>query len=304
MHLIMLTDNFRVNTLVIGAGRSGTTSLCSYLATNPSICFSTLKEVHYFSIPDLHNRGTSYYHSFFKEYNGEPVIAGADTYLLMDHEAIKRIYRYNPEMNIIVMLRDPVERAFSSYHYSVNYGHHKAYSSFLESIEKEVKISETEDIVKRNNLGHFYGSLYFHHLERWISTFGRDRVLILKTRDMNDPGSGFFESLSSFLEVDIHQKDIGRENRGAIARSKHFEQFLLNRDSGFRKFIRKATPGFLKRLVFRSGAVDALHNLNRKEGERPVLEPEEYEKAMDYFKNDLQQLRDIYGIDLVSKQNT
>ena len=53
----------QVNTLIIGAGRSGTTTLCKIIEGHQQVCFSKIKEVHYFSIADLHQRGESYYQS-------------------------------------------------------------------------------------------------------------------------------------------------------------------------------------------------------------------------------------------------
>ncbi len=50
-------DDFKVNTLIIGAGRSGTTSLFAHLEAHKDVCFSSIKEVHYFSITDLYKKG-------------------------------------------------------------------------------------------------------------------------------------------------------------------------------------------------------------------------------------------------------
>ena len=59
------------------------------------------------------------------------------------------IYDYNRDMKIIVILRNPVDRAFSSYNYSVNYGHHKAYEHFVDSINREQHIESEAGIAKR-----------------------------------------------------------------------------------------------------------------------------------------------------------
>ncbi|MDA3953962.1 MAG: sulfotransferase, partial [Bacteroidales bacterium] len=103
----------KTNMLIIGAGRSGTTTLYEHLKLHSDICFSNIKEVPYFSIPDIYKRGESYYHSFFKP-NKQKIIASSDTYLLIDKDAPKRIFDYNPNMKIIIMLREPVARAYSS----------------------------------------------------------------------------------------------------------------------------------------------------------------------------------------------
>lgn len=284
-------EGFKVNTLIIGAGRSGTTTLFACLKAHQEVCFSTIKEVHYFSINDLYSRGENYFHSFFRRCHGEPVIASADTYLLMDHEAISRIYAYNPKMKIIVMLRDPVSRAYSSYNYSVSFGHHDLYPSFLDSIEKEKHISREPDIVCRNNVGHFYGSLYYEHLRKWIALFPGEQVLLLRTIDLKEDPQKFSTELFSFLNLSDSPGKIERFNAAAVPKNKRLEQFFLNRNNLLRRVIRGVTPRFLKHLIMDSGVVDKLHQANRREQTATPLTEEEHEKAMQWFAEDLRLLK-------------
>lgn len=290
-------DTSRVNTLIIGAGRSGTTSLCEHLAAHPDVCFSMVKEVHYFSIKELYRKGEKYYHSFFRKCEEASVIASADTYLLMDYDAISRIYAYNPEMKIIVMLRNPVTRAYSSYNYSVNYGHHDAYSTFFDSIEVEKNIAEEKNIVTRNNVGHFYGSLYYKHLINWTALFPREQFLLLKTADLKDSPHELSGKLFSFLNILNYQAEIERANVAAVPNSKKLEKFLLDRDLFLRKIIRNVTPRFIKNFIMRTGIVDKLHDANRKEQSITPLSKNEIERGIQYFMDDLQLLKREFDIE-------
>jgi hypothetical protein len=290
------STSFKVNTLVIGAGRSGTTSLCDYLEGQESVCFSNIKEVHYFSLEDLHSRGISYYHSFFNHCKGEKIVASADTYLLIDYDAIERIFAYNPEMKLIVLLRDPVERAFSSYNYSVNYGYHEPYPAFLDSIQRESEIEKETNIIRRNNLGHFYGSLYHKHLDKWVTVFGKKQVLVLTTNMLGEEGTSLAPALEAFLGIEFQARDIQRKNELQVPRFRRFEHFLLNRDLPFRAFLRKVVPGKIKRMIIASGVPDQLHAMNRREGSKAKITKEEYDKAMDYFRSDLDALHRSYAI--------
>jgi len=287
----------RVNALIIGAGRSGTTSLYAYLESHSDVCFSNIKEVHFFSIDELYKRGESYYHSFFRKCQGAPVIASADTYLLMDHDAIQRIYTYNPEMKIIVMLRDPVSRAYSSYNYSVNFGHHQAYAAFLDSLAVEKQIAGEANIVTRNNVGHFYGSLYYEHLHKWAAVFPREQILLLKTSDLKENPQKFSKELFSFLNLSETQGKFEQANAAAVPKSRKLEQFFLDRNNVLRKIIRRWTPRFLKQLIIGSGIVDKLHSANRKEQTTRPLSEEEREKAMQWFRKDLQLLKKEFNIE-------
>ena len=288
----------RVNTLVIGAGRSGTTSLCKYLEEHSMVCFSVIKELHYFSIEDLNRRGLDYYHSFFPDYQNQPIVGSADTYLLMDHAAIPRIKAYNPDMKIIVLLRHPVDRAYSSYNYSVNYGHHHAYSGFLESLEHEKGIENLENIVKRNNLGHFYGSLYHYHLSKWLQAFPKENILILTTKELRDDPAQLHLNTCSFLGIE-YQEEIKEDknlNPNAVPKSKLFEKFLLDRDHFLRKLIRGLFPKFLKRWIIHSSVVDKFHDFNRKESKYTSLSDLERKEANRFFEEDLKKLAKDFGV--------
>lgn len=273
--------------------------MCKYLEGHPDICFSVIKEVHYFSIEDLYERGIKYYHSFFPEYKGQPIVASSDTYLLMDHLAIKRIKKYNPEMKIIVLLRDPVDRAYSSYNYSVNYGHHPAYSGFLDSLEFEKDIENIENIVHRNNLGHFYGSLYHYHLSQWVKEFPKENLLVLNTNLMRNDPLKFKDEICSFLKIgdfDFTNLIENKLNPNAIPKSKAFEQFFLNRDNFLRKLIRSIVPSFLKRWIIHSHLVEKVHDLNRDAKASRPLTDHERKTANQYFKDDLEKLDSEFGI--------
>jgi hypothetical protein len=291
------TGKLRVNALIIGAGRSGTTSLYAFLESHSDVCFSNIKEVHFFSIDELYNRGESYYHSFFRKCQGATVIASADTYLLMDHDAISRVYTYNPEMKIIVMLRDPVSRAYSSYNYSVNFGHHQEYAAFLDSLVVEKQIAGEANIVTRNNVGHFYGSLYYEHLRKWTAVFPREQILLLKTSDLKENPQKFSKELCSFLNLSETRGKFEQANAAAVPKSRKLEQFFLDRNNVLRKIIRRWTPRFLKQLIIGSGVVDKLHSANRKEQTTRPLSEEEREKAMQWFRKDLQLLKKEYNIE-------
>jgi len=291
------SGKIRVNTLIIGAGRSGTTTLCSYLKDHSDVCFSYIKEVPYFSLTDHFARGVNYYHSFFRNCEGSPVIASADTYLLMDHAAISRVHAYNPHMKILVILREPLARAYSSYNYSVNFGHHEAYGSFLDSIALEREIDAEPDIVRRNNLGHFYGSLYCKHLRQWTRVFPRDQLLLLKTHDLKAHPETLFSELCAFLGIPPHEWEIQQMNVAAAPRNKSLEKLFMDRNTLPRKLMRKLLPRSLKNLVMRSGMVDKLHGANRKEQKAVPLSREEKELAMPFFREDLELLKKEFDVE-------
>jgi hypothetical protein len=291
------SKEIRVNTLIIGAGRSGTTTLYSYLKGHSNVCFSYIKEVPYFSLTEHFAKGEKYYHSFFRNCEKSPVIASADTYLLMDYEAISRVHAYNPHMKILVMLREPLARAYSSYNYSVNFGHHHAYGSFLDSIKLEREIAREPDIVRRNNLGHFYGSLYYKHMAQWARVFSRDQMFLMRTHDLKDHPEKLFSELCAFLGIPPQEWEIQQTNVAAAPKNKSLEKLFMDRNTLPRKLVRKVLPRPVKNLLMRSGMVDKLHRANRKEQMAPPLSSGEKELAMPFFREDLQLLKQEFHVE-------
>jgi len=289
-------QEIRVNTLIIGAGRSGTTTLWSFMKDHDDICFSYIKEVPFFSLLEHYSRGENYYHSFFRSCGTARVIASSDSHLLMDHEAISRIYSYNPEMKIIALLREPVSRAYSSYNYSLHAGHHQEYSSFLDSLEAEREIVQEADIIRRNNLGHFYGSLYHEHLSRWTAVFPREQLLLLKTSDLQKFPDKLAGELCTFLDLAPFAGKIGWVNAAAAPKNKKLERLFTDRGSLTRRILRKMLPQKAKHWIMSSGLPAALHKANKRQEAGEKLSPGDENTARAYFRDDLRLLQQDFGI--------
>lgn len=287
----------KVNTIIIGAGRSGTTSVFAWMEQHPDIQCSITKEVHYFSLTDLYQRGEKYFHSLF-EGADKKVIATADTYLLMDHDAPARIRAYNPDMRIIVMLRDPVERAYSNYQYSVQFGHERADVQFADTIALEPERLKIPDIAARNNLCHCYGSLYALHLSVWAQHFHRSQFFIGTLNELRTDPAQLYTRLSAFLNipyVPFSEQDKAF-NTATGVKSKWLQQLLLNREHPLRRALTFFIRPF-RNLIIKSGIIDRIYALNKKQVQLPKLTPEERNSVSPYFEQDLKQLRDEWQID-------
>jgi len=163
------------NFFIVGAPRSGTTSLYEYLKAVPGIYMSPVKEPNYFA-PDLYTRyrgkpilafgkyfcNRAKYLELFEKVKDEVAVGEASVSYLSDPEAPGRIKEVVPEARIIVILRDPVERVYLQYLMHVRQGWQRA--SFEEAA--------------RTNL-YLEPSLYANQVQRYLDVFGSDHVKIL-----------------------------------------------------------------------------------------------------------------------------
>lgn len=292
----MITD-----ILIIGAGRSGTTTIFDYFKNHSQICSSKIKEVHFFSIDELFQRGVKYYHNLFEPKTNSKIFASADTYLFIANKnIIQRIFEYNPKMKFIVMLRNPVERAFSGYQYAINNGYLNKKVSFLESIFKEKNLLEQNlPISTQNNLCNAFQSKYYFHLKRWMSIFPQENFLILKTTELKNSPEKILSKISNFLKIDdFTASEFIISNSSKTVKSKKIEQILLNRDLIIRKLFRKIIPEKLKQKIFSSEIIDKIHKLNKSKNSTNKITDFERKEAQIYFSEDLQNLFTEFNIDL------
>lgn len=285
----------KLNHIIIGAGRSGTTSLVEYLKQHDAVNFSSIKEVTYFSLKDHFKRGEAYLHSFFK--NDKKINATSDTYLLMSKDAPARIAKYNPNIKIAVILREPSARTYSNYHFSVNHGYIDKSVSLIDS-QKLEEYALKQDIVTQNNHANFNGSLYYLHLTQWLKYFKRNQLFICTTNQLKDNPKQLMSDYFNFLNIDnIEVKEIEAQHKAAGVKHKQLNKFLVNREHWLRKLISKPLQiGILRNVVLNSNVVDKIKDNNRQEMTYKAMTDNEKAFCEAFFKDDLKKLNDEFGV--------
>jgi hypothetical protein len=200
-------------------------------------------------------------------------------------------------MKIIVSLRDPVDRAYSSYHYALNNGYQHKKISFAESLDKEKQVLHTNNPVEINNKAHCYQGLYHQHLSHWLQFFPKEQLFITTLDQIQEEPEMVYKNLCSFLDISIAAlNDTNAKNKASTARSKSLQQFLLNRDHWLRKAIRAIVPGFAKKTAVRLKITEKVSSINRKETQYPPMNEPDRKLAADYFAKDLRLLERDFGV--------
>lgn len=283
---------------MIGAGRSGTTSFFDYVAQHPEVNASKIKEVIYFSIEEQYAKGEAYLSSFFNKQGEKKINFTSDTYLLSNLVAAQRIKEHNPAIKLLVILRDPSERSFSSYQYARNNGHEKTDISFTESLNREAVILSQENIVKQTNLCHFEGSLYAKHLTMWTDIFSKEQLFIATTLELKSNPEALMSRYFEFAGLSPYTIEVHfAKNKAAKAKNKALHQFLINRDHPIRKIVRKPLQiPFIKNTLIKSGVVDKVKSMNMADASYIKMTDDDMAFCNSYFKEDLELLKTEFGI--------
>jgi hypothetical protein len=200
--------------VIIGAQKCGTTFLYQLLAQHPHVKPAFAKEVHYFDLNFA--KGDNWYRSHFplRPRNGRKYITGeASPYYLFHPHAPRRAFSVVPDARLIVLLRNPVDRAYSHYQHQVKRGVGQARETlaFKEAIEAEQRILPGEaDKMARDE--HYESSshrtrsylsrgIYVDQLLAWSKFFPRKRMLVLKSEDLFDGTTTALGGMLDFLGI-------------------------------------------------------------------------------------------------------
>ena len=218
----ILTSRLRVlpNVMTIGEMKCGTTSLYNYLRLHPNFFVSSKKELYFFSKDPVYNTGINWYKSFFptiltKNYfekikKQKMMIYEGTTDYLFQSNAPDRIAKLLPKTKFLVILRNPVDRAFSHYHHNVNNGFENE-TTFETAIKLEPKrLLEYENLGLTNTRWSAYSYLkrgiYVDSLKRWLKYFNKNQFLIIKNEELGKDPQKILDSICNFLEIPKFEK--------------------------------------------------------------------------------------------------
>ena len=288
------------NFLIVGAAKAGTTALYYYLKQHPEIKFPELKEPKYFSSNKLifPHRGIGdksvdkyavknwkEYLDLFKKFERKKLIGEASPDYLFYHKHTAPLIREKlGDIPIIIMLRDPVKRAFSAYMYLKRDS--REFLSFRKGLEaEEDRLKDNWDFI----WGYKSGGLYYEQVKTFLNTFTNVKVILQE--DLKIDTNRVLKELYFFLNVDtnfITNTSI-EYNPSGIPRNV-ISKFLLSRNNKLatntREFLKSVMPRSVLEKV-------ASHSLKKK-----FISESEQELLKNYFEDDIAKLGALINRDL------
>ena len=195
--------------MVIGTQKGGTKALYRFLCRHPEIGMSSRKEVHLFDSPDYSRDWTpeqidERYRPFFEHCSGARIRGEATPIYLFFPEIAGELARYNPELKLIVLLRDPVERAISHYYMEKgrDWERRPLWQALLLEPFRLRRCKDPRAHRSAKRVGSYRArGLYSRQLRNLYRHFGRDRVLVLRSRDLRDDHDDTLRRVFTFLGV-------------------------------------------------------------------------------------------------------
>lgn len=290
------------NFLVIGAGRSGTTSLHHYLGQHPDVYVPAVKSPgHFFccdrpAIEDPYVRALTRthfvpdpkdYEALFDGVRGERAIGEVSPVYLATTRAASRIASRLPGVKLIAILRNPIERAYARFVGRVRDGFERR-SDFAEIVREERRTP----LVRDDAFGTYVASGFCSHfLASYLDRFPRERIRLHLFEDFAADPARVMADLFRFLEVDpgFVPRTERRHNRsGGIVRNRLL-RLVWTRSALLRASLRRHLPEPVRDAVFRAFTTDLV---------TPPLDPALRAELAELFRHDIEALQAVLKRDL------
>ena len=219
------------NLFIVGSMKCGTTILYDFLTEHPQIAGARGKEVHYFSMH--HDKGLDWYLDHFDlAADVTYQLDASPTYFDMAHDDVlpNRIHDFAPDARIIIMIREPIERAVSQF---MHYKHVNKVEDIQGMTFSQFMRDRWPEHLNRNVLENLYGhitefSYYQEKIARYARIFGEDRVLVIHNDDLRHHGGVVMASVHKFLDLDFpNEGDFTRQKYVRPAKRQDEDEVLL-----------------------------------------------------------------------------
>ena len=307
------------NFFIVGAAKSGTTALQEMLNEHPNIYMSLIKEPHFFSedirktdfislnkkikkakiefdakgniIPrhQLYINNEEDYLTLFNAADKEKhkILGEASVSYLYSKDAAKNIYSFNPESKIIIILRNPIDRAFSHFLMDLRLGNTN-YTNFMDAVK-----SDFNNKNKGWGISHLYIELGLYHnqIQRYFNVFPKAQIKIYSYEDFKKNNQVIIKDIYKFLDVPFFELDLkNNSNKAEVIKNKYYQKLYSKFRPMLGKFISNEIKSKIKGQIFTAKGL-------------PLLSANEKKLMKHYFLDDINELKKITSIDITSWEN-
>lgn len=199
----------KVDFLVCGTQKGGTTALHNYLGQHQEIYLPEKKELHYFDDESIDWKNPNYenYHSHFCEENTAGKICGEVTpiYMYWNH-SMERIWQYNKKIKIIIILRNPITRAYS--HWNMEKQRNADSLCFIKALETEQERSRISLPLQHRVYSYIDRGFYSQQIRHILRFFPRDQLLVLRQDALIVEAKQILATIFKFLGVENQEIEI------------------------------------------------------------------------------------------------
>lgn len=282
--------------LIVGVQKAGTTSIYNYLQQHPQVYMSPVKETNFLEKdwenlpPEQQNKNgiltLEDYYQLFANVKDEVAIGEASPNYLFHYESsAARIKKYVPDAQLIAILRNPVERAYSDYLM------HRRDALGYKSLSEQIKYSAHKSFIIRKGF-------YYTPIKYYFENFGREKLKLFLYEDLCQNSQDFMREMYRYIGVDDNFIPNTSE-KAQVAKVPKNEAInnLLQRKNTLRDIAANVLKTVLP-LEIRQKLRGSLINLNSQDKKEVPLSSEDRQKLREIYREDILKLQDLIDRDL------
>ena len=192
----------RLDFIVAGAQKSGTTALHYFLSKHPEIALPDKQELHFFDDEEIFAQQPIDFellHKHFRPSARSKIVGEVTPSYIYWKPAIERIWDYNPNIKLLVLLRNPADRAFA--HWNMQRSKSREPLDFLEALKAEKDRTARQLTIESRRFAYIDRGFYSEQLERLFKFFPKEQVKIVKFEDFRDRKQETLDRIFEFLGV-------------------------------------------------------------------------------------------------------
>lgn len=272
---------------VVGAAKSGTTTICHLLNQHEHVFFPEIKEPHFFCYEEIKNNyyykspiysNLNQYLNLYTQANKNQILGDGTVHYLYYPKTAQNIYTLSPNAKIIIIIRNPIDRAFSHYLMDIKTGVHN--NSFLEILKNKEKYEKF--YIEYVELG-----LYSKQIQKYIDIFGKKNVKIFTFEKMKNEMPKLINDILSFTNLK-EKNDIDFNEKKNTYKKPNILVKWLYKNRRIRLFIRDILPQKVITFIYK-----LFFSFNK-----PKIDNESKQILSNIYKNDIIETSRLINIDL------
>src|SRR5438477_8713617 len=191
----------RLDFIVAGAQKSGTTALHYFLRKHPQIALPDRQEMHFFDDEEIFSGPVDYtlWHRHFPAVARSALAGEVTPSYLYWKPAMERIWNYNRQIKLVILLRNPIDRAFA--HWNMQRFKNREPLDFLDALKEEPRRIAQPLTIESRRFAYVDRGFYSGQLERVFKFFPREQVHFVKFEDFRDRKQETLDRIFEFLGV-------------------------------------------------------------------------------------------------------
>lgn len=296
------------NFIIIGAGKSGTTALYEYLAAHPEVFMSPVKETNFFALEgqqlvaaiddprQMHHYPWSItnwqaYEQLFAQVKGEKAIGEVSPMYLYNPESAKKIKDRLPNVKIIAILREPVDRLYSRYMHLARENREPS-ATFEDALDRSSIWWERNDLVREG--------FYYSHLQRYYQLFDPAQIRVYFYDDFRKDPISLVRDLFTFIGVDASfVPDLSEEfNVSGRIKNTTLDKWI-GQNSLLKKGLERAVPSLMPSIRRNQQLRKFVNQLRKRNLEKEPLRKETRKALLDQvYRTEIEALQKLLDRDL------